>query len=394
MRIGYVALLLMFLGNLNAQSISSEVINFKLLQEPKEFVEAKSRNFKVTVTSPYNLTAADVVKNAKADHQQALKDYNGVVLASQEDFKQRTKDYDGEVVNAKQKFETESAEFKKLSMLERLSMTDQGKNPKMVTPTKPVYVKPSPPMYREPNLNDHTIVDNNVLASQIIISGFTKGAGFVNVVLDIQAVNFQDNAGQTFANQPTKLTVTVNGSEKVNTTFFEEYTFLSSSPSNNINKPLEEKKHLNKVIAFVNNYLNETFGFQPVSKSVTIQSVKNKGKYDDLARADIYVKTNLKKLQPTISEANTAAYAAMQKGIDIWVETLGKIEYKNSKADMNADIAAFLYFNLIRLNLALNKNADAEKYLNQMQENMVYIKLNYDEKNELKQLEDQIYKTI
>jgi hypothetical protein len=277
-------------------------------------------------------------------------------------------------------------------MLERLTMTDQGKNPKLVTPAKPVYVKPQPPVYREPNLNDYTIVDNNVLASQIAIKGFTKGAGYVNITLDIQAVNFQDNAGQTYANQPTKLVVKVNGVEKVNTTFFEEYIFLSSSPSNNINKPLEEKNHLNKVIAFVNKYLNDTFGFQPVNKSVKIQSVKNKGKYDDLARADIYVKTNLKKLQPVISEVNTAAYANMQKGIDIWTETLGKVEYKNSKADMNADIAEFVYFNLIRLNIALNRKADAEKYLNELQENLVYIKLNYDKKNELKQLEDEIYK--
>ncbi|WP_294818336.1 hypothetical protein [uncultured Flavobacterium sp.] len=391
MKIGYVAVLLLLFGTLNAQSISSEVINFQLLQEPKELVEAKSRNFKVTVTSPYNLTAADVVKKAKADHQQALKDYDGVVLASQEEFKQKTKDYDAEVATAKQKFETESAEFKKLSMLERLAMTDQGKNPKMVTPAKPVYVKPQPPVYREPNLNDYTIVDNNVLASQINITGFTKGAGYVDIALDIKAVNFQDNAGQTFANQPTKLVVKVNGVEKVNTTFFEEYTFLSSSPSNNINKPLEEKNHLAKVMAFVNNYLNDTFGFQPVKKSVKIQSVKNKGKYDELERADIYVKTNLKKLQPVISESNTAAYAAMQKGIDIWVDTLGKVEYKNNKADMNADIAEFIYFNLIRLNIALGRKADAEKYLNQFQENLIYIKLNYDEKNELKQLEDQIY---
>jgi hypothetical protein len=393
MKIGYVAVLLLLFVRSSAQSISSEVINFQLLQEPKELVEAKSRNFKVTVTSPYNLTSADVVKKAKADHQQALKDYDGVVLASQEEFKQKMKDYDDDVIKAKQKYETESAEFKKLSMLERLSMTDQGKNPKLVNPTKPVYVKPHPPVYREPNLNDYTIVDNNVLASQIAITGFTKGAGYVDISLDIQAVNFQDNAGQTFANQPTKLIVKVNGTEKVNTTFFEEYTFLSSSPSNNINKPLEEKNHLNKVIAFVNKYLNDTFGFQPVKKSVKVESVKNKGKYDDLERADIYVKTNLKKLQPVISDANTAAYASMQKGIDIWVDTLGKVEYKNNKADMNADIAEFIYFNLIRLNLALNRKADAEKYLNQMQENLIYIKLNSDEKRELKQLEDEIYNT-
>jgi hypothetical protein len=391
MKVTYALMLLWVVGSVKAQSISSETIDFQLLQEPKEMIDAANRNFKVTVTSPYNLTAADVIKNAKADHQQALKDYSSVVTASQEEFKQKTADYTEEVAKAKERFELESAEFKKLSMLERLAMTDQGKNPKLVTPTKPAYVKPSPPVYREPNLKDYTIVDNNVLASQIGITGFTRGAGYVNIMVDIQAVNFQDNAGQTFANQPTKLVVKVNGTEKVNTTFFEEYTFISSSPSNNINKPLEEKNHLNKVILYLNEYLNNTFGFQAVKKSVKIQNVKNKGKFDELERADIYIKTNLKKLQPAISDVNTAAYANMQKGIDIWTSTLEKVEYKNSKADLNGKIAGFIYFNLIRLNLALNKKADAEKYLNQLQENLVYIKLSSDDERELKTIESSIY---
>jgi len=393
MRIEYVAAiaLLLFAGNLKAQSVSSEVVEFQLLQQPKEAIDVNSRNFKVTVTSPYNLTAADVIKQSKADHQKAVADYGTTVANSEKEYQQKLKDYDADVAKSKEKYALESAEFKKLSMLERLSMTEQGKNPKLVTPTKPEYYKPQPPVYREPNLNDYTIVDNNVLASQIGIAGFTRGAGYIDVNVDIKSVNFQDNAGQTFANQPTKLVVKVNGVEKVNTTFFEEFTFLSSSPSNNINKPLEEKQHLTKVIKFLNDYLNSTYGYGAVKKSVMIQSVKNKGKYDDLERADIYVKTNLKKLQPTNSEMNTAAYANMQKGIDIWTQTLEKVEYKNSKADFNPKIAEFIYFNLIRLNIALNKKTEAEKYLNQLQENLVYIKLSYDEENELKRIENEIY---
>lgn len=386
-----VVLLLIFIGSVNAQSISSEMIEFQLLQQPKEVIDANNRNFKVTVTSPYNLTSDEVIKKSKADHQQAVTDYGKTVSDSEKEFQQKLRDYDDEVANAKEKFEIESKEFKKLSMLERLSMTEQGKNPKMATPTKPVYYKPQPPVYSEPNLNDYTIVDNNVLASQINLEGFSRGNGYVDILLDIKAVNFQDNAGQTFANQPTKLIVKINGKEKVNTTFFTEYTFLSSSPSNNINKPLSEKNHLAKVMQFVNDYLNSNFGFSAAKRTVKIQSVKNKGKYDDLARADIYVTTNLKKLQPKNSEMNTQAFANMQKGIDIWTQTLEKIDYKNSKADFNSKIAEFVYFNLIRLNLALNRKGEAEKYLNQMQENLIYIKLSYDEENELKRIEKEIY---
>lgn len=376
-----------------SQNISSENVDFLILKQPKETIEVANRLLKVTVTSPYNVTADDVIKQSKADHQAALDNYATVLANSEKEFEQKLRDYDEEVAQAKEKFELESAEFKKLSMLERLSMTEQGKNPKLVNPTKPVYVKPSPPVYREPNLNDHIIVNNDVLSSQINVEGFTKEGNYLDVMIDIRAVQFQDNAGQTFANQPTKLVVKVNGAEKINAKFFEEFKFVSSSPSNNINKSLEEKNHLNKVVAFLNQYLNDNYGFQSIKKTVKLDKVKNKGEYDDLEKAHIYVTTNLKKLQPSEPERTAAAVAGMQKGIDIWLETLKKVEFKkDSKSAFNAKIGEYIYFNLIRLNLAMNRKAEAEKYLNELQENLIGIKLSYDEQNELKALESEIYK--
>jgi len=272
-------------------------------------------------------------------------------------------------------------------------MTDQGKNPKLVVPNKPSYIKPAPPEYTEPNLSDYIIVDNAVLASQINIEGLKKGGSYFDILIDIQPTHFQDNAGQTYANQPTKIVVKQAGAEKSNVSFFNEFEFVSSSPTNNINKPLEEKRYLSKVTSFVNQYLNETYGYRTVKRTVKLLSVKNKGEYDELERANIYVTTNLKKLQPDPDSAVTAiAFTNMQKGVDIWLQTLQKIEYKNPKADLNAKIAKYIFFNLIRLNLALNKKAEAEKYLNQLQEKMVEIKLSNDEEKELDVLEKEIYK--
>jgi hypothetical protein len=42
--------------------------------------------------------------------------------------------------------------------------------------------------------------------------------------------------------------------------------------------------------------------------------------------------------------------------------------------------------------LALGKKEIAEKYLNALQENLISIKLSYDEEQELKALENEIYK--
>jgi hypothetical protein len=376
------------------QSISAENVDFDVLKKPNFETAESLRTYKVTVTSPYNLTADDVMKQARADFELELKNHDKVVATSEAEYQQKLKNYDSEIETAKKKFALESEEFKKLSMLERLAMTDQGKNPKLVTPNKPNYVKPAVPQYREPNLNDYIIVNNDVLSTQIKINGFSRTGSHVDVLVDIKKLTFQDNAGQTFANQPTKVIVKVNGVEKATTNFFQEFKFVSSSPSNNINKPLTEKNFLNDVLKTVNSYLNENFGYQVNKSSVKLLSVKNKGnKYDDLEKADIYVTTNLRKINPENPEMTKAAMAGLQKGIDIWTNTLAKVDFKDKKSDFNAPIAEFVYFNLIRLNLALGNKTVAEKYLNDMQENMIYMKLNSSDEAELKAIENQIYKS-
>ncbi len=381
-----------FSGAVQAQSITSEKVDFRLPVTPKYPIEVANRTFKVKVTSPYTLKTDDIIAQSKVDFQAELKNYDKVVAESEVEYKKRVANYDQDVVKAKEKYKLESEQYKNMTLLERLAVADQGKEPKLVTPTKPQYIKPSPPEYHQPDLNNYIIVDNEVLASQIAITGFSREGNYVDVTLDIKRMSFQDNAGQTFANQPTKLIVKVGGAEKINTTFFQEFKLLSSTPSNNLNKPLEEKYYLTKVINHVNAFLDDNFGLRWVNPSIKISTVKNKGKYDDLEKASIYVATNLRKLNPENAEMTAAAMTGMQKGIDIWKETLTKIDYKDKKADLNAKISAYIYFNLIRLNIALGNKKEAEKYLNDFQENIIYMDLSSDEKAELKQFENGIYK--
>lgn len=280
----FCAILLISSNNLFSQSISTQLVEFQLLKQPKYLVDENSRTLKVTVTSPYNVKTEDIIKKSKDDFKIEENNYAALVAKSEKDYEVKLKEYDADVIKANEQFEREIVEFKKYSLIERMTMTEQKKNPVLVLPTKPVYVKPSPPVYREPNLNDYIIVDNSVLASKIDVKGFTKEGSYLEVLLDIQKLNFQEYAGQTFANQPTKLITKLNGVEKTNNNYFDEFTFISSSPSNNINKPLEEKNHLDKVINFINQTLNDNFGFQPLTSTVKISSVKNKGTYDDLEK--------------------------------------------------------------------------------------------------------------
>ena len=389
------ALLLFLIGFgpfATAQSITSEKVDYRLPVIAKFPIEPSNRTFKVKVTSPYTLKTDDIIAQSKLDFQAELKDYDKLVASSEAEYQKRTANHDQDVAKAKEKYKLESEEYKKMSLLERLAISDQGKEPKLVIPTKPQYYKPAPPVYSQPDLNNYIIVDNDVLASQIGITGFTREGNYVDIAVDIKRMNFQDNAGQTFANQPTKLIAKVNGVETINASYFQEFKLLSTSPSNNINKPLSEKNYLNTVIAHINTVLDNNFGVRWINPSIKISTVKNKGKYDDLEKASIYVSTNLRKLNPENAEMTAAAMTGMQKGIDIWKDTLTKIDYKDKKADLNAKIATYIYMNLIRLQIALGNKKEAEKYLNEFQENMIYMDLSSDEKAELKQFENSIYK--
>jgi hypothetical protein len=381
-----------FTSAMNAQGITSEQVDFRLPVIPKTPIDVANRTFRVKVTSPYTLKTDDIIAQSKVDFQAELKEYDKVVAASEVEYQKKVANYDQDAAKAKEKYKLESEEHKKMTLLERLAVADQGKDPKLTMPTKPQYIKPQPPVYTKPDLNNYIIVDNEVLASEVQITGFSREGNYVDIALDIKRMNFQDNAGQTFANQPTKLIVKVNGAEKINTSFFQEFKLLSTSPSNNLNKPLEEKYYLTKVISHINGFLDDNFGVRWINPSVKISTVKNKGKYDELEKASIYVSTNLRKLNPENAEMTAAALTGMQKGIDIWKNTLTKIDYKDKKADMNPKIATYIYFNLIRLNIALRDKKEAEKYLNELQEQMIYLDLSYDEKAELKQFENGIYK--
>lgn len=387
-------LFLLFTFNLFAQGTSTETISFESIKAPEIVMPENQRSFSVKVNSPYNLTADDVVKQHKANFDKELADYDNKVIQSEKEYQDLLAKHDDEVKRANEKFKTESDAFGKLSMIERLAMIDQGKKPVLSVPAKPEYVKPLKPVYEEPNLNDYIIVNNDVLASQISLKGFQRGKNNVDISIEMQQVQFQDNAGQSYAKQPVLVIVKANGEEKLNETYFQEFEFISTSPTNNINKPYQEKMYLEKVMVFLNQKLNDMFAFQGEAMKITLETIKNKkNEYDDLERADIYVATNLKKLQAgNESEVNEMAIQNMKKGTDIWVEVLKKVDYKDSKAKYNAKIAKILYLNLIRLNVAMNNKKEAEKFLNEMQENLINLKLNYSEEQELNQLERTIYK--
>ncbi|MBW8524171.1 hypothetical protein K0U91_02930 [Chryseobacterium chendengshani] len=374
----------------HAQRIDAENISFQLLKEPTNAVEAQNRNYSVTVNSPYNITKEDAIKEAKDKHQKNVDNYDQSVQDAKNQHAEKLKDYEADVKRLNEKYRTESEQYNKMKTVEKIAMNAMP--PVLRLPSRPQMNIPQKPLYTEPDLRNALIVDNKVLASQISIDGFTRGGNYIDIAINMERTNFQDNAGKSFANQPTKLVVKQGGTVKIDKNLFSDFEEIASSPTNEINLSAHEKNYLQKVIAKINDILAENYGFSKIISTVKLESVKNKGEYDDLEKAHIYVTTNLKKMQAKPDYApNKTAFENLNKGIDIWKATLKKIDYNDKKAIFNGKIATYLYLNLIRLNLALGNKTEAEKYLNEMQEHLVDLKLSFDQNYELKALEQKLY---
>ncbi|MDQ1095041.1 putative acetyltransferase [Chryseobacterium sp. SORGH_AS909] len=373
-----------------AQRIDSEQVSFQLLKEPLNPVDSQSRNFSVVVNSPYNMTKEDVIKEAKEKFQKQVDNYDQSVQDAKLQHEERLKDYEAEVKKLTEKYKTESEQYNKMKAVEKIAMNAMP--PVLRLPSRPQLNVPQKPVYRDPDLRSALIVDNKVLASQVNIDGFSRGGNAIDISINMERTNFQDNAGKSFASQPTKLVVKQNGAVKIDKILFSDFEEIASSPTNEINLSDHERMYLQKVMNKINEILADNFGYSKINSTVKLETVKNKGEYDDLEKASIYVTTNLKKLQARPDYTpNKAALENMDKGITLWKDALKKINYEDKKAAYNAKIAAYLYMNLIRLNLALGKKPEAEKYLNEMQEHLVDMKLSFDQNYELKGLEQKIY---
>ncbi|WP_308003825.1 hypothetical protein [uncultured Chryseobacterium sp.] len=372
------------------QRIDKETISFQLLKEPFFTTDLANRNYTITVKSPYNITKDDVLRMSKEEHQNQVNNYQTNVETAKIEHQERLKDYEAEVKKLQEKFKLESAEYNKLSAVEKIAAVNGA--PILRLPSRPVLNIPPMPVYRQPDLKDALIVDNKILASQMDVAGFSKGGNHLDVLVEMERTNFQDNQGKTFANQPVRIVGKQNGVVKLDKTYFSDFAEIASVPTNEINLNVHEKRYLQRTMDRTRNIINDHFGYQTINSSVTLETVKNKGDYDDLEKAYIYVTTNLKKLQAKSDYApNKVAMENMQKGIEMWKTALTKVNYNDKKALYNQKIGEYLYFNLIRLNLALGNYTEAEKYLNELQEHLVDIKLSYDANLELKRLEEKIY---
>lgn len=376
-----------------AQRIQEEKITYFDIIKPKEQLDASIKNYSVVVNIPYTMTAEDAKAQSLADFETEKANYQNLLEQSKKDYQDKLDNYDAEVEQAKENYDAEMKDFKELSLLERLALTDQGKKPKLKTPSRPQYVEPAEPKYREPNLADYLIFDRDALGDNITLNGFEKGEG-VMFIIDMQKMEFQENAGQTFFKQPAKLTVLSNGLSIGEKAFGEESKFLTSSSTNTINLNRYEKENVLKTLKTIESYMNSTYGYTPTKKTITIRYPKNrKREYDQLEKAKITAISAFRKMTKNASQDRRAiAIKDLEKAENIWNEALKKVNYSDKKALYNATVAKSIYFNMLSIQTQLGQKEKAEATLTQMQDQLIELNLNYNEENRLEKLETQIYK--
>jgi len=375
------------------QRALSEEVSYFDVRVPNNPLDTSISNYNVKVETPYTLTVDQINAQSLVDFDEEKANYFVVVKESEAEFRKQLVAHDGEVRKANARYDKETKAFRNLSMLERLAMTDQGKNPKLKVPSTPRYVKPRAPIYVQPNLDDHLIFDNKVLADGVELLGYQKGNDLL-FSIKITKMVFQDNGGQTFYSQPTELKV-MRGAETIDVkTFDEAFQFLTSSSSNTINFDRYEKTNVNKIMKNIGIYINEEFGFIPIPSTIKILFPKNKKRdYDVLENTKIKAISAYRKLKKEASsETRARSKATLEAARDSWKSELEKVDYRDKKAVMNKDVAKMIFINLMRVEISLKNKAEAEETLSLMQDRRIDLDLNYTEKQTFTQLEEQIYK--
>ncbi|AGC78289.1 hypothetical protein DDD_3162 [Nonlabens dokdonensis DSW-6] len=371
----------------------SESISYFNVKTPNNPLEESIKSYKVIVETPYTLTVEELNKQSLAEFEVEKANFAQVLKDSKAEFEERLAGHDEDVAKAEARYDKEMKNFKALTLFERLSLTEQGKKPQLKVPSKPTYVEPREPVYMQPNLDDHLIFDNQVLADNVELMGYEKGSDLL-IVINISKMVFQDNGGQTFYAQPTNLKVMKGATVIDEKNFDEEFQFLTSSNSNTINLERYEKNNVNKIMNHISNYINEEFGFIPVQSSITIEFPKNKKrKYDILENAKIKAISAYRKLKKDVSgETRQRAIDELIAVREIWKSELAKIDYANKKALMNKEVAVMIFYNLLQVDISLKDKVQAEETLALLQERRIDLDLNNGEKSAFTRLEEQVYK--
>ncbi len=388
------------------QRVKSEKLEYTTERLPLQPIKGNIAGYNFKVSTPYPEDNSALEDFAKQKYQEELDNYPALVEESKILHEQAMEQYDQDVLTARENFKLESEEFKKLSLVERLAMSDQ--KPKLKLPSKPYYRKPAEPYYRKPNLSNSIVFKGEVLAdSYLRLDGYDKSeegddvlTGQVvfydfekmDVSTEIKQESYYSRSAKKNLNRnvtyyitkykrPTELTLTYNG-ETLHSGMYDltgeyvEYNDKSRPNMFNI-----EKQTISDNLLEINAYINDFYGISQQVNTVEVFYVKNKkGEYDDLEEA---------------KEIALKAYAGFDingdnelllDSIDIWKTALEESDLEDRKARIDTKVTEAILFNLVEAHIALKDLPTAEGYLKDLKS----MKLNFSEQQKVEGYETQL----
>ncbi|PKP27060.1 MAG: hypothetical protein CVU03_00505 [Bacteroidetes bacterium HGW-Bacteroidetes-2] len=354
------------------QRIFDEEITYTDVRLPLNPLGKNLEQYHFTVITPYPENNNSLKDFAQKKYDDEVKNYPDVVKESEIKHQEDLVNYDRNVETARENFKLESEEFKKLSLVERLALSDQ--KPTLNLPRKPEYRKPTEPRFVEPNLSASIVFDPVVLANSYLnLEGFTNGTDnaltgtvtfydFENLetvenIKETSVYNIKTKSTQkqktysylTSYKRPTDLILAYNGKLIYNRIFegTGNYTEMEEP-----RRPLMqniEKQTISDNLSAINEYINNLYGYSLIETTINIHHIKNnKGEYDAIERAKQFAVSGFKNYK--FGQKNQD----LQEAINIWNSEIEKANLNDRKALINEKVLRALLLNVAETSLAIN----------------------------------------
>ena len=369
-----------------AQSIKDNDVTFVYVRLPKEPLGKSYTNYQGKVEMSY------VAENAakKAEYDQKLANVEVQYQKDMEDWKVRD-------AQAQAQYDKDMAEYNKKGTAEKIAdkkLLNEGK-PVRQTPPQPYRNNPPVPVCKkeyDPNLLASSYIKlegfNNQPDNAVTITVTLYGFDCIKPVMktEVKKMTRVVNGTSTPYNQtyyhyetsykhPMSVKVEVPGKGIVlNQTIeaFNQYTVIKTNETDNSaaqNMDVEayvrnlEEKVLMENLKFINELVNEKYGFSKVSRTSVLNNVESKKmNYDDYQGAY----DNAKAGYDLLATDKDAAAAKLNLAIQAWEKALTESNPSDKKARVDADVTMATRFNLLEAYVFTGDFANAESQLHKI----------------------------
>ncbi len=107
-----------------SQKILSEKIDYFDVRLPNKPLDVSINKYNVLVEIPYTLTVEDIKAQSLADFETEKSDYASVLSNSEAEYDELLANHEEEVKKAEARYDKEMKDFKALSLIERMTITD------------------------------------------------------------------------------------------------------------------------------------------------------------------------------------------------------------------------------------------------------------------------------